>query len=155
MDVRANQNAAEQSPPAAHAGTSLIRDLVAIVGAQLIGEMVQRATDVAIPGPVLGLVFLLVLLVLRGGPWGTLATSARGLLQYLSLLFVPAGAGVAAHFELIRAEWMPIVASVVGSSIVAILVTAWTMRAVERWQEKRRAVLPVPRLVPTEGEHQI
>jgi len=155
MDVRANRNAVEQSAPGAHAGTSLIRDLVAILGAQLIGEMVQRATGIAVPGPVLGLVFLLILLVLRGGPWGTLSTSARGLLQYLSLLFVPAGAGVAAHFKLIRAEWMPLVASVVGSSIVAILVTAWTMRAVERCQEKRRAIPSDPRLVPTEGERQI
>jgi holin-like protein len=149
MDVGANQKSSEQSAP------SLIRDLVAIVGAQLIGEMVQRTTGVAIPGPVIGLVFFLTLLILRGGPWGSLPTSARGLLQYLSLLFVPAGAGVAAHFELIGAEWMPIVASVVGSSIVAILVTAWTMRAVERWQEKRRAVPPAPSLVPNEGEQRI
>jgi holin-like protein len=153
--VRANQKAPEPSTPATQAGTSLIRDLAAIVGAQLIGEMVQRTTGIAIPGPVLGLVIFLIFLILRGGPWGTLSTSARGLLQYLSLLFVPAGAGVAAHFELIRAEWMPIVASVLGSSIVAILVTAWTMRAVERWQEKRRAGEPRARFVPSEGERRI
>ncbi len=153
--MRAKQNVVEQSAPAAHAGTSLIRDLVAIVGAQLLGEMVQRITLLAIPGPVLGLVILLVFLILRGGPWSTLPTSARGLLQYLSLLFVPAGAGIAAHFDLIQAEWTPIVASVVGSSIVAILVTAWTMRAVERWQERRIVVPPAPRVVSAERERRI
>lgn len=152
--MRESHKSAEQSAPAGHGGTSLIRDLAFIVGAQLIGDMVQLTSGVAIPGPVLGLILFLILLILRGGPWGTLPASARGLLQYLSLLFVPAGAGVAAHFELIRAEWMPIVASVVGSSIVAILVTAWTMHAVEGWQEKRRAVPQAPRLAPTEGERQ-
>jgi holin-like protein len=142
----------ERSKLAGRTGTSVVRDLVVILGIQLVGEMVQRITGIAIAGPVLGLVFLVILLILRGGPWGTLPTSARGLLHYLPLLFVPAGAGVAAHFELIRAEWMPIVASMVGSSIVTILVTAWTMRAIDRWQA-RRAVPPWLRPTSTEAEH--
>ena len=151
MSVPALAQPADPARPTERAGASLVRDLVVIMGAQLAGEMLQRIVAIPVPGPVLGLVLLLILLVMRGGPWNTLATNARGLLQYLPLLFVPAGAGVAAHFSLIRAEWVPIVASVVGSSIVAILVTAWTMRAVERLQA-RRAAAPRLRLIPSAGE---
>ncbi|HLH86983.1 MAG TPA: CidA/LrgA family protein [Xanthobacteraceae bacterium] len=129
-----------------------MRDFAIILGAQLVGETLQRVGAIPIPGPVLGLIFLLLLLIVRGGPWGTLGTSARGLLQHFPVLFVPAGVGVAAHFELIQAEWMPIAASVVGSSIVAILVTAWTMRAVERWRERRAAASRLS-LSPPEAEH--
>jgi len=153
VDVSASSQPAERAKPAERAATSVMRDLMVILGFQLVGELVQRMAGIAITGPVLGLVLLLIVLVLRGGPWATLPASARGLLNYLSLLFVPAGAGIAAHFQLIRAEWLPIVVSVVGSSIVAILVTGWTMRAVERWQE-RRAVSPRLRLVSSEAEQQ-
>lgn len=150
--MRAPPRAAERSRPAERAKTSLVRDLVVILGAQLAGEITQRITGIAIPGPVLGLIFLLILLIARGGPWGTFEANARGLLQYFPVLFVPAGAGIAAHFKLIEAEWIPIVASLVGSSIVAILVTAWTMRTVERWRE-RKAARQELRLAPTKVEH--
>ncbi len=153
MDAPAKRQPAEGSTLAERPGTSLVRDFVVILAIQLVGETVQRTTGIAVSGPVLGLGFLLILLMLRGGPWGTLATSARALLLYLPLLFVPAGAGVAAHFDLIRAEWMPILASLVGSSIVAIVVTAWTMRAVERWQE-RKGVPPWLRPASPEAEQQ-
>jgi holin-like protein len=114
------------------AGASLMRDLLAIFGCELAGEITQRAGGMPVPGPVIGLVLLLSLLVLSGGAWATLRTNAQGLLKYLPMMFVPAGTGVAAHAALIRAEWLPITAAVVGSSVIAIVVTGLAMRATER-----------------------
>src|ERR1041385_6959286 len=98
MVMRTHSHAAERSSSTEPMGASLVRDFVVILGAELVGETMQRATGIAVPGPVLGLICLLILLIARGGPWGTLGTSARGLLRYFPVLFVPAGAGVAAHF---------------------------------------------------------
>ena len=133
-------------------GSSLIRDLLVILGCQVTGEIAQRASSVAIPGPVLGLLLLLMVLVMRRGPWDSLQSNARGLLRHLPLLFVPAGAGVAAHLPLIRTEWLPITASVVGSSVIAILVTAFTMRAVER-RERHRAVSQMSAPLSSQAAH--
>jgi holin-like protein len=134
----------QQRQSAGKEANSLIGDLIAIFGCQLAGEFAQQLTGIPVPGPILGLLLLLFLLIVRGGPSSSLQSTARGLLQYLPLLFVPAGAGVAAHLSLIGAEWVPITAALIGSSVIAILATAFTMRAVERARRKLLELNPVP-----------
>ncbi len=125
--------------------TSFTSALIPIFGCELAGEFMQQLTGIPVPGPILGLLLLLFVLIVRGGPSLSLQSTARGLLQYLPLLFVPAGAGVAAHLSLIGAEWIPITAALIGSSVIAILATAFTMRAVERAQRRKLLELsPVP-----------
>jgi holin-like protein len=46
------------------------------------------------------------------------------LLNHLSLLFVPAGVGVVLHMNLIADEWLPISAALIGSTVLAIAVSA-------------------------------
>jgi holin-like protein len=128
--------------------TSFTSGLIAIFGCELAGEFAQKLTGIPVPGPILGLLLLLFVLIVRSGPSSSLQSTARGLLQYLPLLFVPAGTGVAAHLSLIGAEWVPITAALVGSSVIAILTTAFTMRAVERAQRRK---LPELRPVPSEA----
>ncbi len=105
---------------------------IALLSCAVAGEALQRALSLAVPGPVLGLLLLLALLMLRRGTSETLQSTAHALLARLFLLFVPAGVGVFAHLALIRAEWLPIAAAVTGSTVVALLVTAFAVCAVER-----------------------
>jgi holin-like protein len=58
----------------------------------------------------------------------TVAKTTSGLLEHLSLLFVPAGVGVVLYLDLVAAEWQAIVASLVVSTLATILVTAFVMR---------------------------
>ena len=78
---------------------------------------------------------LFVALALRGGPSVELRDTAQNLLQHLSLLFVPAGVGVMLHFHRIGDEWLPLAASLVGSTVLTIAVTALVMRALSRRAE--------------------
>ncbi len=134
-------HAAEQPKKnAAKDATSFTSGLIAIFGCELAGEFAQQLTGIPVPGPILGLLLLLFILIVRGGPSLGLQSTARGLLQYLPLLFVPAGTGVAAHLSLIGAEWIPITAALIGSSVIAIMATAFTMRAVERAQRRKLLV---------------
>ncbi len=133
--------AEQRNQTAGNDATSIANGLIAIFGCELAGELAQQLTGIPVPGPILGLLLLLFVLIVRGGPSSSLQCTARGLLQYLPLLFVPAGAGVAAHLSLIGAEWFAITAALIGSSVIAILATAFTMRAVERAQRRK---LPVP-----------
>ncbi len=116
---------------------SITSGLMAIFGCELAGEFAQQLTGIPVPGPILGLLLLLFLLIVRNGPSLSLQSTARGLLQYLPLLFVPAGAGVAAHLSLIGADWIAITAALIGSSVIAVLATAFTMRAVECAQRRK------------------
>ncbi len=96
---------------------------------QCLGEALVRLLGVPVPGPVAGMALLFVGLRLRGAIPETLNTAATGLLQHLSVLFVPAGVGVMLHFGRVADEWQAIVAAIVGSTVLAIAVTAVVMRA--------------------------
>ena len=102
---------------------------------QLIGEVLAQLFALPVPGPVIGMALLFAALALRGGPSPELRDTAQNLLQHLSLLFVPAGVGVMLHFHRIGDEWLPLAASLVGSTVLTIAVTALVLRALSRRAE--------------------
>jgi holin-like protein len=110
----------------------MLAALTALLICQLLGEATVRLLGLPVPGPVLGLLLLLVFLALRREVPGSLATTAGGLLRHLSLLFVPAGVGVLQHLPRIQAEWLAIAAALLVSSVATIVVTAVVMRATMR-----------------------
>jgi holin-like protein len=106
---------------------------------QLAGEVIARGLDLPIPGPVLGMILMLGALALRGGPDAELQRTSQGLLQHLSLLFVPAGTGVMVHLHLLGREWLPLAAALVISTVATLAVTALVMGAVMRRQPGGRS----------------
>lgn len=103
---------------------------------QLVGEAARLAFGLPVPGPVIGLVLLLGWLVLRGGPSTDLRSTTGGLLQHLSLLFVPAGTGVMLHVGRIGQEWLPIVVSLLVSTAIGVAVSGWVLHALMRRAER-------------------
>jgi holin-like protein len=91
---------------------------------QLLGEITVHLLNLPLPGPVAGMIFLFVMLMLRGSLPTTLQTTSQGLLRHLSLLFVPAGVGIMAHTALLREEWLILVITLVVSTLVTTGVTA-------------------------------
>ena len=96
---------------------------------QLAGEVLVRSLQLPVPGPVVGMLLLLLVLIWRGGPGENLRSAGQGLLAHLSLLFVPAGVGIMVHGHRIAAEWQALVAAVIGSTVLGLAVTALVMRA--------------------------
>lgn len=99
---------------------------------QLIGEVIVQFAGLPIPGPVIGLLLLFLSLCVRGGLAVPLRDTANGILQHLSLLFVPAGVGVMVHFSRVSGEWLPILAATIISTALAIGVSALVMQALMR-----------------------
>jgi len=102
----------------------MIGALTQLLFCQLAGELVVRALDVPVPGPVLGFLLLLGVLFLRRGPNNDLRATATGLLGHLSLLFVPAGVGVMLHLDLLAAEWLALAVALIVSTALTIAVAA-------------------------------
>ena len=99
---------------------------------QLIGEVIARAFNWPVPGPVIGMGLLFVTLILRDGPDEELHRTTGHLLQHLSLLFVPAGVGVMLYFQLMADAWLPLAVSLVVSTFITIAVTALVLRVLIR-----------------------
>jgi putative effector of murein hydrolase LrgA (UPF0299 family) len=106
----------------------MLRVLTLLLVCQLAGEILARLSGLPLPGPVVGMVLLFLLLLRQDKVDGETERVTGGLLEHLSLLFVPAGVGVVLHLDLIAAEWAAIVAALVVSTFAAILVAAFAMR---------------------------
>jgi len=102
----------------------MIGALTLLLVFQLVGEVLVRALDLPIPGPVVGMGLLFVTLIVRRGPGEQLRGTANGVLQHLSLLFVPAGTGVMLHFQRLADEWLPLSVALVFSTLLSIAVAA-------------------------------
>jgi holin-like protein len=95
---------------------------------QLLGEVLARALSLPVPGPVIGMLLLFTALTIRGKVSKDLQTTSQNLLQHLSLLFVPAGTGVMLHLHRVADEWLPLLLSVLLSTLATLVVTALVMK---------------------------
>ncbi len=110
----------------------MLRALTVLVLCQFIGEVIARGVGLPLPGPVLGLILLLVILILRGGPDEALRGTSNGLLRHLSLLFVPAGVGIVTQLDALERDWLPIVVAILVSTTLALVVTGWLMQRLDK-----------------------
>lgn len=113
---------------------------------QLLGEISVRLFDLSIPGPVIGLFYLLVFLLIlakfkRPTPQN-LEQSSLVLLNHLSLLFVPAGVGVMVHFQRLQEEWLPILIALVFGVLITMATTALSMKFLLKLQDKKTPTTP-------------
>jgi holin-like protein len=103
----------------------MLQGLTLIFFCQLLGEALVRLLGVPFPGPVAGMVILLVALVVAGGPPEPLRRAGTGLLTYLPLFFVPAGVGLIAHGARLKTDGIPILLAIVGSTLLTMLLVGW------------------------------
>lgn len=108
-----------------------------LVLCQLAGEALAAAAHLPIPGPVCGMAFLFCLLAWNGRVPEELGKTANALLSNLSLLFVPAGAGVMLHFKLLAGEWPALGAALIVSTLLTIAVTSLLMAFLSGKREPR------------------
>jgi holin-like protein len=105
---------------------------------QTIGEVLVHTLNLPIPGPVVGMLMLFITLVIRKSVTQELRDTSQGLLQHLSLLFVPAGVGVMSHFARISDEWLPLLVALLVSTVLTIAVTALTMSGLLKLSSKHK-----------------
>lgn len=99
---------------------------------QLAGEVVARGLSLPIPGPVFGLIFLALTCVFRPQLRRALEQTSGTLLDHLSLLFLPAAVGVIRFLPLLKRDGIALAAAVIGSTLLAMTVTAFVFVAASR-----------------------
>ena len=126
----------------------MIASLSLILLCQLAGEVFVRGLGLPMPGPVVGLLFLLLLLLARDrfvalarGPLQQdgVENASRGLLAHLSLLFVPAGVGVVQKLDLVAEHGIAVAVVLAISVVVTLLVTVATFLVASRLMSRGRS----------------
>jgi holin-like protein len=124
----------------------MLRAFAILLGCQLAGEAITRGLALPLPGPVLGLVILVVLLFAverrhlvdsATVDETSLGKLANGLLAVLGILFVPAGVGVVQDLGLLREYGVALAAALVVSTFLTLTVTVWVFVAVSRLVERK------------------
>jgi len=106
----------------------MISGLVQILLFQGIGELVSKFLLPTLPGPVIGLVLLVLWLVFQKGINTELALVADTFSQYLGLLFVPAAVGVVLFLPELKANALAGLSALVVSVILTIAISALVVR---------------------------
>jgi holin-like protein len=109
----------------------VLRGLALLLLLQAGGEGLTDALNLPFPGPVTGLMLLLV--ALRWA-WVRVPVQAAAelLLAHLSLLFVPVGVGVITHVELVARHGPQLIAVIVASTWIGMAVGALVLRRLLR-----------------------
>ena len=110
----------------------MLSGLVQILLFQSIGELVSKFLLPTLPGPVIGLVLLVLWLVLRKEINAELALVADCFSQYLGLLIVTAAVGVVLFIPQLQANALAIISALVGSVILTIGSSALVVRFLSR-----------------------
>ncbi|MEK9719698.1 MAG: CidA/LrgA family protein [Quisquiliibacterium sp.] len=111
----------------------MLRTLAILLGFQCLGEVTSFALRLPVPGPVIGMLALIIYLALVPSAAAQMRDDVLALLGHLSLLFVPAGVGVMLHARRLADEGVAIVIALLVSTALAIVVTALVVDRMRRW----------------------
>jgi len=110
----------------------MVKQCFVLLSCLALGHLVVWAVGVNFPGSIVGM-----LLMAAGLQMGVIKLdSVKGisdvLISNMSLFFVPNGVGLMLYFDIIKAEFWPIVITTVVSTIVVFVSTGWTYQLVRR-----------------------
>jgi putative effector of murein hydrolase LrgA (UPF0299 family) len=94
---------------------------------QSIGELLSRGLSLPVPGPVVGMLLLLIALrwrIVRE----PVAACAPFLLSHLSLLFIPVAVGITSYLPLLGTYWLRLMGVIVVSTWIGLAVTVLALR---------------------------
>jgi len=94
------------------------------------GIFIASLLPITIPGSIIGMLLLFVLLGLQILPAKWVQPGCSVLIRYMALLFVPIGVGVMQYYDLLKAQYGPIVVSCLISTLVVFLVVSWSSHIV-------------------------
>lgn len=109
----------------------MIQGLVILLLFQGLGEICSKFLKLPIPGPVLGLVFLLCFFHWKASVPESVDTVASGMTQHLGLLFIPASVGVVKFMPQLQAWGGPIALVLIASVTLSIGMVAWILKRLD------------------------
>ena len=126
----------------------MLRSLFIIFFFQLLGEAIQKFFEINIPGPVIGLILLLLVFIFfikNALPFRKIkkeiSETSHQIINYLSLLFVPIVVGVVMHINYLGDNLFKILAIIIIGTLSTLVFVAYVMEKIinlEKNNAKRR-----------------
>lgn len=107
-----------------------------LFGFLALGEFVVWLTGVKLPASIIGMLLLTFSLKVGVMKLEWIKELTDFLMRNLGFFFIPPGVALMLHLDLITEEFVPIVGSMVISTVLVLLVTAWVYQAVRKYFSK-------------------
>ena len=121
----------------------MLRSLFIIFFYQLLGEAIQKFFEINIPGPVIGLILLLLTFIFFSKKITQskkiikeISTISHQIINYLSLLFVPIGVGVVMHINYLGDNLFTIFSIIIIGTLATLVFTAIVMEKTINFKKK-------------------
>ena len=112
----------------------LISEIAVLLAIYFVGCQIAAWLQVPIPGGVMGMILLLLAFALGWVKPATLQLGAGVLMAEMLLFFIPALMSLLDHGALVRDEGWRILLVIGVSTLLVMIVTAFTVEAVCRWK---------------------
>lgn len=103
----------------------MIRQLAILFGCLALGELIITLTHIPLPSSILGMLLLTLLLKLKVIRLEWVRSFSDFLVTNIGFFFVPPGVAIMLYFDIIKAQFVPIVAASVVSTVLVLAVTGW------------------------------
>lgn len=103
----------------------MIRQLAILFGCLALGELIIWLTGIPLPSSILGMLILTLLLKLKIIRLEWVKTISDFLVANIGFFFVPPGVAIMLYFDIIKAEFWPILISTAISTVIVLAVTGW------------------------------
>ncbi|MDD2960869.1 MAG: CidA/LrgA family protein [Muribaculaceae bacterium] len=103
-----------------------------IFGCLALGELLVWLTGIKLPSSIIGMLILTLLLKLKIVKLRQVERLSNFLVKNLGFFFVPAAVSLMLYFDIIKAQWLPILGASAISTILVIIVTGWIHQLMRR-----------------------
>lgn len=116
----------------------MLKGIITLLIFQFLGESISKLFELLVPGPVIGMLLLLVFLIIKKSSFESLDNAVSLHLRYLALLFVPAAMGVITQSDILSKEFLAISVSLFFGTIIALAFSAKLMDYLTIRQENKK-----------------
>lgn len=114
----------------------MVRQCFILFGCMALGELVVALTGLKLPSSIIGMLLLTLLLKAKVIKLEWVRGLTDFLIANLGFFFVPPGVALMLHFDLIKAELVPILGATLVSTALVLLVTGHTHQVVTKGERK-------------------
>ena len=111
----------------------MIRQCSILFGCLALGELIVFLTEIKLPSSIIGMLLLTLFLKLGWIKLEWVQGLSNFLVANLGFFFVPPGVALMLDFDIIAAEFWPIVIATLISTILVLVTTGWVHQLVRKY----------------------
>ena len=111
----------------------MIRQCAILFGCLALGELIVWLTGVKLPSSIIGMLLLTLFLKLGWIKLHWVQGMSDFLVANLGFFFVPPGVALMLYFDVIAAQFWPIVIATVASTVLVLVSTGWVHQLLHRY----------------------